>query len=56
MEYTKFQYNVIKRERKDLVLVDVPLIDDVIVEFLKLHGVSITPKEVKREENFSKFS
>ena len=56
MEYTKFQYNIIKRERKDLVLIDVPDIDDVIVEFLKLNGVSITPKEVKREENFAKFS
>ena len=56
MEYTKFQYNIIKREIKDLVLIDVPDIDDVIVEFLKLNGVSITPKEVKREENFAKFS
>ena len=56
MELTKFQYNIIKRERKDLVLIDVPDIDDVIVEFLKLNGVSITPKEVKREENFAKFS
>tara|TARA_Y100001978_G_C23641469_1_gene408526 strand:+ start:223 stop:1155 length:933 start_codon:yes stop_codon:yes gene_type:complete len=56
MKYSNPQIVAIQKARKDLVLTEVPSINEVIVSFLKANGVDISPEDVEQEKFEQAFS